>query len=814
MPLHPIGPARASIVAFVGLAFAATFIHCTDSLSDAERRSGKRPPSADGSTLDGATNVDTTVDVGAGTYARYDAEAGTWTMGTSRVEKAVRLRDGVFSAVSLVNKRSGRTLSQGDVPGVEFQISVADSGAKHNGASGGWAFDEQHITTNALGGIDVDITIHDPLFTVTMRYAVWPDTGVIEQSVSYTNRSTSPLVVTDPELFDGQWLSADIAAGHVQFDYFTGGRNTKDALRPLTASTSAGWSLALTNEHYGASDYLQEVVFRDTSHADGVLLGWSHTSAWFGAFNGNGRMQIDAHGANGHTLAPGATYAMPRVHILVFEGDLDDAGNALKDFQYRYKWDLTHERWVGAVKPYLWDNGQSYGAANTFALTQHYRSVGADIWHWDANWYDREGDWKNVTTTNMGDLNAFSSLGGAALMVWLPVWIAQPSSKVLSEHPDWGTSTTINCTTATNLDLSNAAAVDWMQKLLDDKTAEFGESWIWRQDFGGGSWDGVGVDPILAHGHYFDMMAKFKSRHPEAGINVNQCGGGQMSVEAIRFSEIVQTTDNEPGHFSVYTPSYFYPPDKLWGTTSDVGANLSWSASLTELRAQLATAWQWDGNGTPSPTQLEAFRQNADIYHFMTARGLAGRWVKTYHPDRVDRDDRTYYVQRMSRDDMHGVIIPLHAHADPSFVMVYPKGLVAEKDYVVKFQNSGHEATRTGAQWMASGIGAEDWGGDLVWLNVRDYPGAKTDSSPPKAPTAVTKKAAIHLGRTGVAIRWTRPAENGWISYYDVLRNGTPIGRSARATFYFDTAGTVSDTFTVRAVDGDGNASSEVTAVP
>lgn len=806
---------RLSLSVLASLALAGTLVHCTAPTAS-DRGGGPGSPGVDESRADAATNVDTKVDAGSDTSVRYDAETGTWTLGTKLVEKSIRLREGVFGAIALVNKRSGRVLSQGNVLGAEFQITTGTGGTVtvHNGTSGGWTLDAQYIVPNALGGVDVDITIHDAVFTVALKYVVWPETGAIEQSVSYTNRSGAPIVVSDPEIFDGQWLSDDIAAGHVAFDYFTGGKNTKDALRPHTATTSAGWAFELRNEHYGASDYLQEVVFRDTSHNDGVLLGWSHTSAWFGAFRGTGRVQIDAHGANGRTLAPGATYAMPRVHILVFDGDLDDAGNALKDLQYRYKWDLTHDEWVGAVKPYLWDNGQSYGADNTFALTQNYRTVGADIWHWDANWYDREGDWRNVTTTNMSGLNFFSSLGGAPLMVWLPIWIAQPSSKVLIDHPDWATTTTIVCTSATNLDLSNVAAVDWMQKLLDDKTAEFGERWIWRQDFGGGSWDGAGVDPIVAHGHYFDMMAKFKAKHPAAGINVNQCGGGQMSVEATRFAEIVQTTDGEPGHHSVYTPSYFYPPDKLWGTTSDVGANLGWGATLTELRAQLATAWQWDGNGTPSPTQLELFRQTADIYHFMTARGLAGRWVKMYHPDRVDRDDPTYYVQCMSRDDTRGVIIPLHAHADPSFVIVHPKGLVPDQDYVVTFQNSGHQATRKGAQWMADGIGAADWGGDLVWLNVRDFPGAKSDVVPPKPPTGVTKKAASYLGKGGVALSWTRPAEDGWISYYDVRRNGTSVGRSARATFYFHVGGTASDAFTVRAVDGDGNVSSEVAAVP
>jgi hypothetical protein len=186
--------------------------------------------------------------------------------------------------------------------------------------------------------------------------------------------------------------------------------------------------------------------------------------------------------------------------------------------------------------------------------------------------------------------------------------------------------------------------------------------------------------------------------------------------------------------------------------------------------------------------------------------------VHVYHPDRVDRDDRTYYLQRMSRDARRGVVFALHSHSDPNLVRVYPKGLLPDATYTVRFQNTGFEASNTGAYWMTDGIGAADWGGDLVWLNVTTYPGAHTDKTPPSPPTGVARKAETYLGRSGISVTWTPGHDETWVSYHEVFKNGARVGLAPRAAFFFDPGATTGDVYEVRAVDGDGNASSRVAA--
>jgi hypothetical protein len=85
----------------------------------------------------------------------------------------------------------------------------------------------------------------------------------------------------------------------------------------------------------------------------------------------------------------------------------------------------------------------------------------------------------------------------------------------------------------------------------------------------------------------------------------------------------------------------------------------------------------------------------------------------------------------------------------------------------------------------------------------------------PEPPTKVTKRQGTNLGTFGVELAWSPGRDNNWISYYEILRNGVVIGKSAIGTFFFDHSDRGCDVaarYEVRTVDGDGNRSSLVTA--
>jgi hypothetical protein len=749
-----------------------------------------------------------------------------WAMGTGRVRKVVTFCGGQLLAREFTNQ--WRNLLQGTT-GVEFQLTA--QGTVYSGASA-WTFVSQSSAVQANTSIKQEIKIQNALLEVTMSYLVWPSSGLIQQWVSYKNRTASGFTVSDPEILDTTLFMSDIAAGHVKFHYFNGNWDDPNSNRgPETINLTPGWSTSLWSTHFAAQEYTPEVMFRNTSTGDGVLIGWSSAASWYAAFNGQGHIQVDSVGTNGWTLPPGETWEMPVAHMMVFQGDVDDGGNDYKEFQYRHKWNYTHDAWVGAIKPFIWDKGEdsvnSYSAANLLNAINQFRHVGATMIHIDAHWYDKEGSWNNKAgNANWAEVNAYAQKNGLTLMMWLPPWSAESGSTIANTQPGWLKQAPLG---GMQLDNTLPGAYSWMKTLLDNKTSELGSSWIWRQDACQGAWTLPGQNKQHSQVKYFQLMKDFRASQPASGINVNNCGGNQLTLESMALADIVQTTDGKAGHFSVWTPSYLYPPDKYWGANLDPQPtpsgphplNMNWGATQTQLRSALVSAWEWNGdvaNGLPSAAQIEAFRVNADIYKFMKSIGLVGRWAKIYHPDWVQNDDRSYYLQRMSSDNTRGVIIPMHSHYNANYVRVHPKGLIPSMTYTVRFHNSGHALSNTGSYWMSNGIGMYDWGGDLVWLNVQNHPGAGTDTQNPTNVQGAAKAAATYLGQAGVEVTWTaNGTDNNWVSYTEVTRwvNGSQVGGPAlvapRARFIFFPGASTTNTFKIRTVDGDGRASGTLT---
>ena len=60
---------------------------------------------------------------------------------------------------------------------------------------------------------------------------------------------------------------------------------------------------------------------------------------------------------------------------------------------------------------------------------------------------------------------------------------------------------------------------------------------------------------------------------------------------------------------------------------------------------------------TGDAAKLEGLRELVDIYHYLGAHGVVGRWVQVYRPV-VTGDDATMYFQRLSRDARRGIVIP------------------------------------------------------------------------------------------------------------------------------------------------------------
>ena len=138
---------------------------------------------------------------------------------------------------------------------------------------------------------------------------------------------------------------------------------------------------------------------------------------------------------------------MPKAFIGAFAGDLDAMGNALLDWQYRYLWDQTNDdyfartrwvvRWTGD-----WmgtggtPSGDNWGRrlADDLRYVDLMREAGGEVLWDDAGWYDNYGTWQGP---DWRLANEYAAKYGMKWLLWLPTFLATPTSKVGLEHPDW-----------------------------------------------------------------------------------------------------------------------------------------------------------------------------------------------------------------------------------------------------------------------------------------------------------------------------------------------------------------------------------------
>jgi hypothetical protein len=554
---------------------------------------------------------------------------------------------------------------------------------------------------------------------------------------------------------------------------------------------------------------------RDTG--EGLFVGWDYFGHWTSAFSPaeDDSIAVELKVA-GHkqTLAPGASFSTPKAFLGLFRDDLDNAGNECLDWQYRYLWDYTRDGWFPAIRMLgYWYNGTGWGQSGVgwtggqpdlqstflkvFRVADLMRYVGADVYHRDWGWWDRAGDWNGPDFRTTIQYLRKSDMGQ---LIYAFLYTVDPQSKVARAHPDWVLGGT--------LDMSRPEVVQFMKSQLDDFVARWG-NFEWRNDsFFTAARNGDDT-PMLAQDQGFrQLMREFLDRYPQCAFQAVNGGGNYGGYDYTRFASAFSFSDGAVGPLRNYYAALLFPPDK----TSDIPDiwNPNDYAKAT-WRGLLCINFDMTGD-TWDPAKLEGLRELVDIYHYLQAQGVVGRWVRVHRPVIIG-DDPTLYFQRLSRDQRRGLIIPKHPAPGP--VTIKPKGLLPAEPYLVSFHESTQTETRTGAELMKEGVRLEKMApGELIYLNLPLHPGSRLDTEPPSAPTQITKATNENMGYPGVELSWKPATDNNWISCYEVFRNGTPLDKVAKGAFYFDhSAGAdLAARYEIRAVDGAGNPSATATA--
>lgn len=587
---------------------------------------------------------------------------------------------------------------------------------------------------------------------------------------------------------------------------FTCPRAGKVTIRGAARNTGNGGP-AGRGFRLGTMAYAPWFCVMDADTRTGAYLGFDCMAHWRAEVAEQGSVGVVLAGYS-KDLAPDATCRTPYAFMGLFTEDLDEMGQEILEWQYGHLWDYTREPWFPATRMLgYWMKGTSWGQQGwvggqpdyestfrkVFRTADFMRYVGGDTYHRDWGWWDRAGDWNGPDFRTTG---RYLREYGMGQLIYAFIYTVDPESSVARAHPEW-------LANPNTLDQSMPEVVDYQVDLL----ASFYKRWgpfQWRNDsFPLGQRDGDDSVLLGQQQGFMETLRRFLDAHPDCAFQGVNGGGMGLNWEYLGYASGFQFTDGQAGQLASYYATYLFPPDKI-NDMPDVWDPAKYDPAT--WRSLLCTNFDVTGD-TFDPAKLEGFRLIVDIYHYLQSRGVAGRWVRVYHPD-ITGDDPSMYLERLCWDRTRGIIITKHAIAGE--VVVRPKGLDPYERYEVSFQESTESFTRTGAQLMEDGIRlASPAAGELIYLNLSDHPGNRVDKMPPTAPGSVVSAVAQHMGVPGVDLRWTAAEDDCWISYYEIARDRRAVGRVAKGCFYFDHSADADPAaiYSVRAVDGAGNAS-------
>lgn len=483
-------------------------------------------------------------------------------------------------------------------------------------------------------------------------------------------------------------------------------------------------------------------------------------------------------------LGPGETVTTPTSFTGLFSGDLDEMGQELLEWQYRHMWDYTRTPWFPAVRLLgYWYKGTAWATPvaqprndpeaahrKAFRMADLMREVGGDTYHRDWGWWDVAGDWNGP---NWREANDFLRLHEMGLLLYAPLYNIEAASRPAREHPEWMISGSV-------LDQSQPAVVDSEVAVLERFYRDWG-AFQWRNDgYCQAPRDGDDTSLLAQQQGFFEVIGRFLSNHPDCAMHGVNGGGFALNWEYLQYTSGFQFTDGQAVETAGHYATYLFPPDKI-NNMPDIWDPEKYDPAT--WRGLLCTNIDFTGD-TFEAAKLRGIREIIAIYHYLGSKGVAGRWVRVYHPT-VEGDSPTMVLQRLSWDRKRGVLVTKHKIDGEA--LIRPKGLVPTLEYEVSYQDDLRVYRATGRRLMADGIRlTKPAPGELVYLNLTDHPGHPSASAPVRRPSRLVVHEERHMGVAGVMVTW-QPARTGQPPlWYEVMRDGELIGRAATGRCLFD----------------------------
>jgi hypothetical protein len=627
----------------------------------------------------------------------YIRRQGTaWVLGTARSERHVQLVDGQLVLVSLRNKNAGRSYLSGK--NLSSTIDLLVDGSQVTG----WELRTDHVGLGLQGELQLDLELESSGLIATRHYVVYPGSSVVREWTTLKNLSKRSIRLSHVNFLHTQLVAP--ADSDLQFNYVTGGGPYNGSQLLKAQPMNAGFRRSLdsneNSERLGYSSYLPLIFIRSAKTHDGVAIGWDYLGHWQFELDKQFGIRLELAGYE-KELPPGAQIDTPKAFITTFSGDVDDLGNQLIDWQYEYLWDFTNPDYFAKTRfavdwpgPWMGEGGtpSADNWGRRLALDLRYidllRETGTDILWDDAGWYDKWGSWAAPDWKQTTD---YLRKHDMKWVLWYPTFLATPESKTGQQHSEW------IVPGEKWLDQSIPATVDWQNDLLDKSVQAWGD-YQWRYDVAPAA-SANDTDALAADQNFRRLLQRFKVNHPKSGIDACYGGGRWISYDIARLSESGEYTDGGVGPYSPYYSSLIVPPDKFHNVVDF--DHTHYQAATDRVHLTMNPVWYRDPDDGPD---VQAIRKDWELYHYMVAQGVAGRWSHVFRP-KVDHDNAIWYAQRMSRNGSKGVIITKHAKTGATYLVTSRlKGHSEESDHYHGGAAAMNVVTTTLAATVTSGI--------------------------------------------------------------------------------------------------------------
>ncbi len=622
----------------------------------------------------------------------------------------------------------------------------------------------------------LDIVIEALLYKLTFHAIIFPGVPVIKQWWECENTSIARTNGFTLKPLDVEFSYADHKRSYWLSTF--GGGHTRPTQGDCITRMLGGAQKYSFKSHMSAQYAPWFTVCAEEAPYDGIMVAMDYMGDWTLDIHCNSitsyLVTYVADGGRQMELFPKCKIELPAITFAAFHGRHDDLMQTLYDWQYRYMFDATSDKYFAATK--------SMGPNNVA------QTISTETYTHRPSKFDLEN---TIFAQQIGANGIWSDCGWDVAPEFSPghIFFNTLEGADLRDSIKYCEKTGLGYTL-------------WFcgSKIPDGVMSSKGSWWgdfEWRTD-------GFNMrnqrEFLIAKDH----IEHFTSASPDRAFHSCNGGGTYMhNFEIQRLTSYNYTSDGNASPYLNYYFSFFELPDKQsdemewcggdgikYNGASTIGHFFDPAPTDRAINTdhRFARLPNIPGSGMYSDKQVfpvenyPLSRELFAIYEYMKRKGVAGRFCYCFHP-RVYGDKEYYYRLRTSPDKTKAVLII--SRGCNSKITVFPDGLLPDLEYEYIFQSTGERFTAMGRELLEDGITIRNPNcSDLIWFNLPDYPFG--GSSPaPKAPIAVYKREENNIKTRGVGIYIAAEDDEGKY-YYSIRRNGEEVMKLAIGSFWFD----------------------------